>query len=530
MLDVYKTRYKLNGEPFRLSPDHRFSFAHPSYANAEAYLKYAIAQGEGFIAITGGPGAGKTTLVNALLAELDKTRIQVAMLRNAQLDPGNLVSMVVDAFGLHLEDANNANPVSELEQFLKQQSQSGHCAVLIVDEAQGLSAAALEELRLLSNLQHDNRLLLQVFLVGQEQLLDMVHAPGMEHLQQRLIAASHLEPLDLDETVSYVEHRLCHVGWQGDPAISEDALRLIYKFSGGVPRRINLICHRLFLHGGLQQKHMLVGEDARHVIDELYRERVLAPELPGERSVAETDVAKSRDSSLPALSLPRTESFVRAEKPRQRSMQADSEVPAADNIIPLARPVSPAPQDERNREIRTAGRPTSESLPVEPVESGTGPEKHRRWRLAAVFGMLAGLVLVVAVKTNIGDPQADLMLAAPAETESRIAAAETAPEKKAALVPDPVLASVTNSPDRPLVTEIGGMGTSRRDSASATSSASLDSAAVSEVEQRIDCSQDDTISRGTSVTEESQEQPASESLNATTRNPLKQEPGERLVE
>ena len=246
MLDVYKTRYKLNGEPFRLSPDHQFSFSHSSYANAEAYLKYAISQGEGFIAITGGPGTGKTTLVNALLAGLDETRIHVAMLRHAQLDPGNLVRMVVDAFALPLEDANSANPVSALEQFLRQQSQAGHRAVLIVDEAQGLSSAELEELRLLSNLQHNDRLLLQVVLVGQEQLLDRVHAPDMQHLQQRLIAASHLEPLDLDETVSYVEQRLCHVGWQGDPAISEDALRLIHTFSDGVPRRINLICHRFF--------------------------------------------------------------------------------------------------------------------------------------------------------------------------------------------------------------------------------------------------------------------------------------------
>jgi type II secretory pathway predicted ATPase ExeA len=521
MLDVYRTRYRLNGEPFRLSPDHRFCFAHPSYANAEAYLQYAIAQGEGFIAITGGPGAGKTTLVNALLAELDETRIQVAVLSNAQLDPGNLVRMVVDAFGLHLEEANDANPVSELEQFLKQQSQRGHCAVLIVDEAQGLSATALEELRLLSNLQHDNRLLLQVFLVGQEQLLDMVHAPGMEHLQQRLIAASHLEPLDLDETVSYVEHRLCHVGWQGDPAISEDALRLIHEFSAGVPRRINLICHRLFLYGGLQQKHALLGEDARHVIDELHKERVLAPELPGEHSVAETDVAKSRDSGLPALSLPRTESFVPAEKPRQRSMQADAEVPAADNIIPLARPVSPVPQGERNWKIRTADRPTSDPLNV---ESGTGPDKHRHWRLAAVFGVLVGLVLIVIVKTDIGDQQTDLMLAESAKAKSRIATAETAPEKKAAVVPDPVLVSITNSPDWPLVKEIGGMGTIRRDSAFATSAAGLDSAAVSEVEQK------DTNSSGTSVTEESPEQPASKSLKATASALLKQEPGKSLEE
>jgi hypothetical protein len=345
---------------------------------------------------------------------------------------------------------------------------------LIVDEAQSLSPSALEELRLLTNMQRKHQLLLQIFLVGQEKLLDLIHAPGMEQLQQRLVAASVLEPLNLDETVDYVEHRLCLVAWRGDPAISEEALRLVHQYGGGIPRRINMICNRLFLYGGMQKKHELVGEDARTVIEELYKERLLAPELPGEQSVAGAIVAKSGDTGLPALSLPRAESFVRTEKPRQRSMQPDSEAPAADNTIPLTRPVSTAPQDEvnassvrplneRNREIRSADRPTRESLSV---ESGTGPEKHRRWRLVAVFGVLAGLVvLVVAVNTDIDHPQADLVLTAPAGTESRIATAETVPEKKAVLVPDPVLARVTKNPDRPLLTEIGMMDTNPRDSA-----------------------------------------------------------------
>ena len=216
MLDIYKIRYQLTDHPFRLSPDHRFSLDHPSYARAKAYLKYAISQGEGFIAITGEPGTGKTTLINGLLAELDRAPVLVATLTCAQLDPRNLIQMVATSFGLPRKGDSTAILLSQLEQFLIKQSRSGRHAVLIVDEAQGMSPDSLEELRLLSNLQHGNRLLMQVFLVGQERLLDMIHAPGMEHLQQRLIAASHLEPLNLEETVDYVEHRLCVVGWQGD--------------------------------------------------------------------------------------------------------------------------------------------------------------------------------------------------------------------------------------------------------------------------------------------------------------------------
>jgi general secretion pathway protein A len=277
VLDVYKSCYNLMGQPFRLTPDHRFSFGHPSYDDAKAYLKYAVSEGEGFVVITGSPGTGKTTLISTLLAELDRSRVQVATLTNVQLDSGNLVRMVADEFRLNVENDSKSAPLSNLQQFLNQQRMSGRRSILIVDEAQGLSNNALEELRLLSNLQSDSRLLLQVFLVGQEPLLDMIRAPGMEQLHQRVIAASHLKPLQQHETVAYVEHRLRKVGWQNDPEFRGDSMSLIHKFSGGVPRRINLICHRLFLRGGLEQKHELEGADALHVIVELHREGLLSP-------------------------------------------------------------------------------------------------------------------------------------------------------------------------------------------------------------------------------------------------------------
>ena len=275
MLDVYKSCYNLQGQPFRLSPDYRFSFNHRTYDEARAYLKYATSEGEGFVVITGAPGTGKTTLIGVLLAELDQSRVKVATLSNEQLDSRDLVERVNDAFGLH-ED-NGVAPVPKLMRFLNQNYAEGGRAILIVDEAQSLSMEALEEIRLLSNLQNLDGLLLQVFLLGQDPLLEMIRSPGMEQLQQRLIAASHLEPLQLNETVAYVEHRLRKVGWQNDPSFSDESMDLIHKFSGGVPRRINLICHRLFLRGGLEQKHQLEGEDALQVIVELHKEGLLQP-------------------------------------------------------------------------------------------------------------------------------------------------------------------------------------------------------------------------------------------------------------
>ena len=305
MLTLYETFYKLSADPFRLSPDHRFSFGHRSYARAKAYLEYALHRGEGFITITGSAGTGKTTLINQILSEVDRGRLQVATLTTTQLEGKDLLQMVAALFGLKYEEESKASLLLEIEELLKQLNQRGRRAVLIVDEAQGLSPGAVEELRLLANLQFNHRLLLQVFLVGQEQLRDMVRAPAMEHLRQRIVAASHLEPLTLDEMISYIEHRLMRVGWQGDPAITEDALRLVHRFSGGVPRRVNLICSRLFLYGSMEEKHELGGSDARSIIDDLQEELLVAPEAEGTAPPQQHDADAADQGEAPPRRLPR---------------------------------------------------------------------------------------------------------------------------------------------------------------------------------------------------------------------------------
>ena len=277
MLDVYKSVYKLEGRPFQLSPDHRFSFGHRTYDDAKSYLKYAISEGEGLVAITGAPGTGKTTLIASLISELDLAQVRVGIVENVQLDSSGLINMVVDAFSLQIDRSNNINVMNEFKQFLKHQSEEDRRVILIVDEAQGLSTESLEELRLLSNLQHNSQLMLQIFLVGQESLMDIISSPGMEQLHQRLIAAAQLKPLNLEQTIDYIAHRLSCVGWKNDPVLTDEIYSLIHKFSDGVPRLINLICHRLFLHAGLKGKHKLTGGDVLFVIVELHKEGLLTP-------------------------------------------------------------------------------------------------------------------------------------------------------------------------------------------------------------------------------------------------------------
>jgi type II secretory pathway predicted ATPase ExeA len=275
MLDVYRTVYKLDREPFRLSPDYHFSFEHQTYNDAKSYIKYAINQGEGIVVITGVPGTGKTTLIASLISELNQSKLNIGVLSNLQLGAGCMIEMVADAFSLPIDCSEKVNMIKAFTHFLKQQHNAGKRTILIVDEAQGLSHELLEELRLLSNLQHNTQLLMQVFLVGQNLLMDNIRSPGLEQLHQRIIASAQLKPLDIEQTKNYIIHRLSCADWKGDPQLTDEVYNLVHKFSDGVPRLINLICHRLFLHAGLKNKHELIGADALIVIVELHKEGLL---------------------------------------------------------------------------------------------------------------------------------------------------------------------------------------------------------------------------------------------------------------
>jgi type II secretory pathway predicted ATPase ExeA len=277
--------------------------------------------------ITGAPGTGKTTLIKEILANIDIASVQMATLTSTQLRTRDLLQMVATAFNLSFVDADKATLLTALEQFLRQQCQARRRVVLIVDEAQGLSISALEELRLLANLQHDNQMLLQVFLLGQEKLRDLISSPGMEQLRQRVVASSHLEPLDLDDTVNYIQYRLNQAGWQGDPEIESEALHLIYKYSGGIPRRINLICTRLLLSGGMRDKHILDGQDAQGVILELQQEMLIDPDNAN-APAAEQVKTMSRESSIKDVTS--EEEYPEENQSNQRSSSRGPKEQAAD--------------------------------------------------------------------------------------------------------------------------------------------------------------------------------------------------------
>jgi type II secretory pathway predicted ATPase ExeA len=272
---MYESFYQLSADPFRLSPDPAFSFQHRTYRKALTYMRHALHRAEGFIMVTGQPGTGKTTLVTDLIRTLNFDEVTVAKIITMQLTSNDLLNLVAYSFNLDPEGWSKAKVLVQVERFLKQQYQQGRRTLLIVDEAQGMDEGALEELRLLTNMLVDSHQLLQVFLVGQEQLRDTVNTPSLEQLQQRLIATMFLEPLDTDDTSAYIKHRLHCVNWKGDPLISTETYAMIQRYSHGIPRRINQICSRLFLHGSTEEKHRLGTADLGIVIEKLQQELLL---------------------------------------------------------------------------------------------------------------------------------------------------------------------------------------------------------------------------------------------------------------
>lgn len=290
---MYESFYGLSAKPFQINPDPRFYFGSKQHRKAKAYLEYGLFHQEGFIVVTGEIGAGKTTLLRGLLNSVDRERLCIAQLVTTQLDPGETLQMIAAGFGLQMLGRSKAEVLTALEAyFLRRAGEHKRC-VLIVDEAQNLCASALEELRMLSNFQLDQQALLQAFLVGQPELRDTMRRPDMEQLRQRVTAACHIDLLDLEDTRLYIEHRLHCAGASDRPSFDPPCFDALFQSSGGVPRRINLLCDRLLLRGYLMGSHHFTSEDVREVARELEAETcgVGLPETPSSSGSDEDGIA-----------------------------------------------------------------------------------------------------------------------------------------------------------------------------------------------------------------------------------------------
>lgn len=250
---MYLDYYGLTEPPFDITPNPRFLFYSAKHREAYNHLLYGIRERKGFVQLTGEVGAGKTTLCRAMLEQLDG-RYATALILNPVMSPDELMKAIALEFGLPVNGLDRLDTLAVINQFLLQKVETGQEAVLIIDEAQDLTEELLEQVRLLSNLETDNRKLLQIVLLGQPELRDRLNNPRLRQLRQRITVRYHLLPLNRNEVKQYVQHRLHLCGGNGLPCFTRPALWRVFHYTQGVPRLVNALCDKALLAGFVEQR------------------------------------------------------------------------------------------------------------------------------------------------------------------------------------------------------------------------------------------------------------------------------------
>jgi general secretion pathway protein A len=274
---MYLELFKLHELPFRLSPDPQFLYLSKQHARAKAYMESTIWFTDGFVVITGEIGAGKTTLIETFLREL-QTDVVIAQINQTQLSPTAFLQTVLVQFGFSPFNMKKAEVLATLNQFLIEQYSAGRKVLLIIDEAQNLTNRVLEEVRLLSGLETTKDKVLRIILAGQPELNDKLNSQDLIQLTQRVRLRFHLTALTKTETVAYIDHRLEVAGSQGRRIFAEDTYATIYKYTGGVPRLINTLCDTCMMAAFTLNTDHVSAESLQAAIRELqWIERAAAP-------------------------------------------------------------------------------------------------------------------------------------------------------------------------------------------------------------------------------------------------------------
>lgn len=265
---MYRKFYGFTNSPFSLTPDPDFFFASPKHEETLNRLLVAISERNGFAVITGEVGSGKTTVCRALLNQLDSTT-KVALILNTYLSRKELLTTILEDFGIEYRSTSKTRLLSALNNFLLEEVSRDNIAVLIIDEAQNLAPSVLEEVRMLSNLETEKEKLIQIILIGQPQLRDKLAHPKLEQFSQRIVMYYHLEALDRSETVDYIRYRLKKAGNGKADIFPEEVIEEIYRYSRGIPRLINLACHNILIGGFLRETTKITNAIVTEAIKEL---------------------------------------------------------------------------------------------------------------------------------------------------------------------------------------------------------------------------------------------------------------------
>jgi general secretion pathway protein A len=362
---MYESFFGLNDLPFRLTPDPKYLFMSAKHREAFAHLLYGVNEGSGFVAVTGEVGAGKTTLIRALLREADE-KVVVIYIVNPVLTSTELLQTINSELGLPSDSTSRKELFEALSRFLHQTRDRGGRTVVIVDEAQNLDPVVLEQLRLLSNLETETDKLITIVLAGQPELRQLLERHDLRQLNQRVTVRWHLDTLEADETGDYVRHRLTVAGAQGE-LFEPKALALVHQYSGGVPRLINILCHRALLVGYARNRGRVGTAEVLEAARELghgsgpvsvQSRRWLAPAVAAALVVAAVGVAwySVRPFAPEQVRNPAADPAARA---------AAARVPAA--VSAVTAPASPAAPVAPRDEAPPATLPVEEAPPPPPA-------------------------------------------------------------------------------------------------------------------------------------------------------------------
>ena len=265
---MYEKFFNFKEKPFKLVPNPAYLYLSKNHEETLAHLNYALAEGDGFVEITGEVGTGKTTLCRAFLENLDPNTT-AAYIFNPRLGPRQLIRAINDELGIKYDAEDTKDLIDKLNAFLIHKKARRKKVILLIDEAQNLSRKVLEQLRLLSNLETNQEKLLQIILVGQPELGEILDAHELRQLSQRITLRYHLSPLDHKETAAYIRYRINIAAQNAEIKFTRSALRQIYKYSRGIPRVINIACDRSLLTAFGRNRHIITGSIARDTIKEL---------------------------------------------------------------------------------------------------------------------------------------------------------------------------------------------------------------------------------------------------------------------
>jgi general secretion pathway protein A len=270
---MYEKFYAFKNKPFNMTPDSEFFFASSKHEEALNRMLVAISEKSGFAVITGEIGSGKTTICRTLLNRLDPTT-KVALILNTHLGRKELLITILEDLGIEYKSTSKTHLLSALNNYLLEKVRRDVNVVLIIDEAQNLSSAVLEEVRMLSNLETEHEKLIQIILLGQPDLRTRLANPKLEQFSQRIVFYYHLEPLGRYETEAYINHRVKMAGYENGSLFSQNAIEEIFKYSNGIPRLINLACHNALISGLVYESKEVTGSIAAEAIQELMHGRM----------------------------------------------------------------------------------------------------------------------------------------------------------------------------------------------------------------------------------------------------------------